>query len=32
LPRSMASDLHAWVRAKFLELWDAVDLAKSDPF
>jgi hypothetical protein len=33
LPRTTADDLHPWVRAKFLELWDAVERgAASDPF
>jgi hypothetical protein len=33
LPRTMAEDLDAWVREKFLELWDAVDAgAKEDPY
>jgi hypothetical protein len=31
--RSLADDLHPWVRDKFLELWQAVqDGAASDPF
>lgn len=33
LPRSMADDLHAWVRPKFLELWQSVhDGAANDPY
>jgi hypothetical protein len=33
LPRSMAQDLHPWVRDRFLDLWDAVDTGdKSDPY
>ena len=32
LPRAMSDDLHPWVRAKFLELWDALGAAPPDPF
>lgn len=33
LPRTTADALHPWVRTKFLELWDAVDAARTnDPF
>jgi hypothetical protein len=33
LPRSMADDLHSWVRGTFLELWDAVAAgAENDPY
>jgi hypothetical protein len=33
LPRTMDQDLHPWVRAKFVELWDAVDKGiADDPF
>lgn len=32
LPRDVADNLDPWVRAKFLELWDAVDAAGADPF
>jgi hypothetical protein len=33
LPREMADDLHSYVRAKFLELWQAVaDAQSTDPF
>lgn len=33
LPRATAEDLDPWVRAKFLELWDAVEAGEaSDPF
>ena len=32
-PRSLADDLHPWVREKFLELWDAVEAgARDDPY
>lgn len=30
-PRAMANDLDPWVRDRFLELWDAVAAAPSDP-
>jgi hypothetical protein len=33
LPKTTADALHPWVRAKFLELWSAVDeAARNDPF
>jgi hypothetical protein len=33
LPRTMAEDLDPWVRAKFLELWDAVEAGEAnDPY
>lgn len=33
LPRSLAEALHAWVRPKFLELWDAVQAGlANDPY
>jgi hypothetical protein len=33
LPRSLAEELHPWVRAKFLELWQAVgEGEEQDPF
>jgi hypothetical protein len=33
LPRTTADDLHPWVRAKFMELWQAVDEGDAnDPF
>lgn len=32
LPRTMATQLDPWVKDKFLELWDAVDAAPTDPF
>ena len=33
LPRAMAEDLDPWVRAKFVELWDAVESGDaSDPY
>src|SRR5204862_3481969 len=33
LPRTMGDALHTWVRAKFFELWDAVEAgAANDPY
>ena len=31
-PRTMAEQLHPWVRDQFLALWDAVQAASDDPF
>jgi hypothetical protein len=32
LSRTMADDLHPWVREKFLELWETIAVSSEDPF